>query len=100
MPYFGKVPPSDLYNLFLAVIVNPIVTSKYDNDMWHNNRIAGKIRKWDAAFSAESFATILNSRVQVLHFADSKAETTAFVKCDVEKLLPHYKNIVYPLSAL
>lgn len=123
MPYFGKVPPSDLNNLFLgtlgafiygaflgglaifagsillslflAVIVNPIVTAKYDNDMWHNNRIAGKIRKRDSAFSAESFAAVLNSRVQVLHFADSKAETEAFVKCDIEKLLPRYKNIVY-----
>lgn len=122
MPYWGKFPPSDMYNLFLgtlgafiygtflgglavfagsiilslfwAVIVNPIVTAKYNNDTWHNNRIAGKIRKRDAAFSAESFATILNSRMQVLHFASNIAETEAFIKCDVKKLLPQYENIV------
>lgn len=123
MPYWGKVPPSGIYNLFLgtlgsfiygtflggltifagsillslvfAVIVNPIVTAKYNNDMWKNNMIAGKIRKNDAAFSAESFAAILNSRMQVLHFANNKAETEAFIKCDVKDLLPRYENIVY-----
>ena len=123
MPYWGKVPPSGIYNLFLgtlgsfiygtflggltifagsillslvfAVIVNPIVTAKYNNDMWKNNMIAGKIRKNDAAFSAESFAAILNSRMQVLHFANNKAETEAFIKCDVKGLLPRYENIVY-----
>ncbi|MGN0431317.1 MAG: hypothetical protein ACI4EQ_03075 [Lachnospiraceae bacterium] len=123
MPCFGKVPPSDIYNLFLgtlgafvygiflgglaifagsillslvwAVIINPIVTAKYNNDMWKNNMIAGKIRKKDAAFSAESFATILNSRMQVLHFANNKAEIEAFIKCDVKDLLPRYENIVY-----
>lgn len=123
MPYFGKVPPSGIYNLFLgtlgafiygiflgglaifagnillslflAVIVNPIITARYNKDMWNNNMIAGKIRKKDAAFSAESFATILNSRMQVLHFANNNAETEAFVKCDVKELLPRYENIVY-----
>lgn len=123
MPYFGKVPPSGIYNLFLgtlgafiygtflggpaifavsillsliwAVIVNPVVTAKYNNDIWKNNMIAGKIRKKDAAFSAESLITILNSRMQVLHFANDKAETEAFIKCDVRNLLPRYENIVY-----
>ncbi|MGN0326201.1 MAG: hypothetical protein ACI4DW_07805 [Lachnospiraceae bacterium] len=123
LPFWGKVPPSDPYNLFLgtigafiygiflggliifsgsivlslilAVIVNPIITAKYDQDMWNNNKIAGKIRKNDAAFSAESFATILNSRMQVLHFADSQEETASFIKCDVRELLSRYQNIVY-----
>lgn len=123
MPYFGKVPPTDIKNLFMgtlgafiygtflggltifaasillslvwAVIVNPIVTAKYNNDMWKNNMIAAKIRKKDPAFSSESFATILNSRMQVLHFANNKAETEAFIKCDVKGLLPRYESIVY-----
>lgn len=116
MPYLGKVPPSGIYNLFLgtlgafnygtflgglaiftgsiflslvwAVIINPIVTAKYNHDMWKNNMIAGKVREKDAAFSAESFLTVLNSRMQVLHYAKSKEEIEAFIKCDVEKLLP------------
>lgn len=123
MPYFGKTPSKDAYNLFLgtlgafiygaflgglavfsgciilsliwAVIVNPIVTAKYNHDTWKNNMIAGNIRKKDAAFSAESFLTILNSRMQVLHFANNKAETEAFIKCDTEQILPRYKNIIY-----
>ncbi|MGN0495589.1 MAG: hypothetical protein ACI4GW_05125 [Lachnospiraceae bacterium] len=123
LPYLGKVPPSDAYNLFLgtlgafiygtflggliifagsillsliwAIIVNPIVTAKYNNDMWKNNQLAAKIRKKDVAFSAESFATILNSRMQALHFADNKAEIEAFIKCNVKDVLPQYKNIVY-----
>ncbi|MGN0328517.1 MAG: hypothetical protein ACI4D4_06000 [Lachnospira sp.] len=123
MPYWGKVPPSGIYNLFLgtlgsfiygtflgglaifagsillsliwAVIINPIVTAKYNNDMWKNNLIAGKIRKKDAAFSVESFATILNSRMQVLHFANNKPELEAFIKFDSEELLSRYENIVY-----
>ncbi|MGN0424274.1 MAG: hypothetical protein ACI4FY_03075 [Acetatifactor sp.] len=123
LQYSGKELPSDAYNLFAgtlgaflygaflgglaifagsiflslvwAVIVNPIVTAKYDRDMWNNNRIAAKIRKRDAAFSAKGFAAVLNSRMQVLHFANSKAETEAFIKCDAEELLSRYENIVY-----
>ncbi|MGN0438423.1 MAG: hypothetical protein ACI4F4_07855 [Lachnospiraceae bacterium] len=123
MPYFGKVPPSDAYNLFAgtlgafiygaflggliifagnillsliwAIIVNPIVTAKYNHDMWKNNQLAAKIRKKDAAFSVESFATILNSRMQVLHFADNKEEIKAFIKCNVKDVLPRYENIIY-----
>ncbi len=37
----------------------------------------------------------VNSRMQVLHFANDKAETEAFIKCDVRNLLPRYENIVY-----
>lgn len=33
--------------------------------------------------------------MQVLHFANHKAEIEAFIKCDVKDLLPQYENIVY-----
>lgn len=123
MPYMGKVPPEGIGNLLLgilgsfiygmflggiaifagsillsllvAIIINPIVTGKYDKDMWCNNKIAGQIRKKDPGFSAEAVASVLNSRMQVLHFAMQPAETEAFVKFDVKELLTRYANIIY-----
>lgn len=123
MPYFGKVPPEGMKNLLMgilgsfiygvflgglaiftgsillslvvAIIINPIVTGKYDRDMWSNNRIAGKIRKSDLGFSAEAVAAVLNSRMQVLHFAMQEEETKAFANFEVKELLTRYENIVY-----
>ncbi|MGN0427235.1 MAG: GlsB/YeaQ/YmgE family stress response membrane protein [Agathobacter sp.] len=123
MPYFGKIPPEGMKNilmgiigsfiygaflgglaifagsiilsLLVSIIVNPIVTVKYDEDMRNNNKIAAQIRKRDAGFSTEAVAAVLNSRMQVLHFATHEKEVKVFVNLDVKELLSRYKNVVY-----
>lgn len=84
-----------LLSLLVAVIINPIITGKYDKDTWYNNKIAEQIRKRDPGFSTEAIATVLNSRMQVLHFAMQTAETKVFVKFDTKELLAQYENIIY-----